>query len=113
MQCAFTKSLAIGTFVHSNGPTVDLERIYMQWSIIYVHFDFNLSPHDTIKRKDAALLPAPKTAYTSGEDSYAAGVQFSNTSLFLFGRIMFHGIVVTNNKSKSCQLWYELHDEPC
>ena len=113
MQCAFTKSLAIGTFVHSNGPTVDLERIYMQWSIIYVHFDFNLSPHDTIKRKDTALLPAPKTAYTSGEDLYAAGVQFSNTSLFLFGRIMFHGIVVTNNKSKSCQLWYELHDEPC
>ena len=85
----------------------------MQWSIIYVHFDFNLSPHDTIKRKDTALLPAPKMAYASGEESYAAGVQFSNTSLFLFGRIMFHGIVVTNNKSKSCQLWYELHDEPC
>ena len=32
---------------------------------------------------------------------------------FLFGRTMFHGIVVMNNKSKICQLWYELHDEPC
>ena len=85
----------------------------MQWSFIHMHFESNLIPHDTINRKDTAPLPAPKTPYASGEDSHAAGRNSLTHLCFLVGRTMFHGIVVMNNKSKSCQLWYELHDEPC
>ena len=79
-------------YVHS-------ERIHMQWSFIHVHLHlpihiqwpfihvylyFDLIAHDTIKRKDATLPPAPRMTHASGEDSHAARVQFSNTSLFFY-----------------------------